>query len=40
MTFIDFFKMTTFIEFDRSLKTSIDFCKVCKCMNDFHRPLF
>ena len=40
MTFIDFFKMMTFIEFDRFLKTSLDFCRVCKCMDDFHRLLF
>ena len=40
MTFIDFFKMMTFIEFDRFLKTSIDFYRVCKyiCMTfiDFY----
>ena len=40
MTFIDFFKIMTFIEFDRCLKTSIDFCRVCKCMYDVHRLLF
>ena len=40
MTFIDFFKMMTFIEFDRFLKTFIDFCRVCKCMYDFRRLLF
>ena len=40
MTFIDFFKMMTFIEFDRFLKTFIDFCIVCKYMYDFHRFLF
>ena len=40
MTFIDFFKMMAFIEFDRFLKIFIDFCRVCKCMYDFHRLLF
>ena len=30
MIFIDFFKMITFIEFNRFLKTSIDFCRVCE----------
>ena len=40
MTFIEFFKMMTFIELDRFLKTSLDFCRVCKCMDDFHRLLF
>ena len=39
MTFIDFFKMMTFIEFDRFLKTSIDFFRVCKCIYDFHKLL-
>ena len=36
MAFIGFFKMMT-IEFDRVLKTSKDFCRVCKCMDDFYR---
>ena len=36
MTFIDIFKNMTFIELDRFLKISIDFCRVCKCMDDFH----
>ena len=40
MIFIDFFKMITFIEFDRFLKTYIDFCRVCKCIYDFHKLLF
>ena len=40
MTFIDFFKMMTFIEFDRFLKTFINFCKVYKCMYDFYKFLF
>ena len=40
MTFIDFFKMMTFIEFDIFLKTSIDFCSVCKCIYDFYKLLF
>ena len=40
MTFTDFFKMVTFIEFDIFLKTSINFCRVCKCINDFHKFLF
>ena len=40
MTFIDSFKMMTLIEFDRFLKTFIGFCRVCKCMNDFHALLF
>ena len=40
MTFIEFFKMMTFIEFDRFLKTFIDFYRVCKCMDDFHRLLY
>ena len=39
MTFINFLKMMTFIEFDRFLKTSIDFCKVCKCIDDFYKLL-
>ena len=39
MIFIEFFKMITFIEFDRFFKTSIDFYRVCKCMDDFHRLL-
>ena len=30
MTFIDFFKIMTFIDFDIFLKTSIGFCRVCK----------
>ena len=29
-----------FIEFDIFLKTSIDFCRICKCMYDFHKLLF
>ena len=33
------FKMI-FIEFDRYLKTFIDFYRVCKCMDDIHRLLF
>ena len=37
MTFIEFFKIMTFIEFDIFLKTYIDFCK---CINNFHRLLF
>ena len=40
MIFIDSFKMMIFIEFDRFLKTSIYFCRVCKCMYDFHIFLF
>ena len=43
MTFNDiyrFFKMMTFIEFDRFLKTFINFYRVCKCMNDFQRLLY
>ena len=40
MTFINFFKMMTFIEFDRFLNTYKDFCRVCKYMYDFHRLLF
>ena len=40
MTIIDFFKMMTFIDFDRFLKTSIDFCRVSKCIDDSHILLF
>ena len=40
MIVIDFFKMMTFIEFDKFLKTSINFCRVCKYIDDFHRLLF
>ena len=40
MTFIDCFKMMNFIVLDRFLKTSIDFCIVFKCMDDFHFLLF
>ena len=40
MTFIDIFKIMTFIECGRFLKTYIDFCRVCKCMYDFHILLF
>ena len=40
MTFINFCKMITFIEFDRFLKIYIDFYKVCKCMDDFQKLLF
>ena len=40
MIFIDFFKMMTFIEIDRFLKTSIDFCRVCKCIDYFYKLLF
>ena len=40
LTFIEFFKMMTFIEFDRFLNTLIDFCRVYKFINDFHRLLF
>ena len=32
--------MMTFIKFDRFLMTFIDFCRVCKCINDFHILLF
>ena len=39
MTFIDFFKMVTFIEFGRFLTTSIEFCRVCECIDDFHKLL-
>ena len=28
--------MTTSIVFDIFLKAFIDFCRVCKCINDFH----
>ena len=40
ITFIDLFKMMTFIKFDRFLKTFIDFYRVRKCIDDFHRLLF
>ena len=40
MTFIHFFKTMTFIEFDRFLRTSVNFCRVHKCIDDFHRFLF
>ena len=40
MIFVDFFKMMTFIEFDRFLKTFINFYRVCKCIDDFYRLLF
>ena len=40
MTFIDFFKMMIFIEFDIFLKTFIDFYKVCKYIDGFHRLFF
>ena len=36
MIFIDFFKMTTFIEFNRFLKTFIHFYRVCKCIIHFY----
>ena len=36
MIFINFFKVMTFIEFDRFLKTSVDICRVCKCIDDFY----
>ena len=40
MTFIDFFKMMTFIEFDRFLNTFINVCRICKYVDDFHGLLF
>ena len=40
MTFIFFFKMMTCIEFDIFLKTFIDFYRVCKYIDGFHRLLF
>ena len=40
MIFIDFFKMITFIEFNRFLKTSIEFVNNTKYIDDFHRFLF
>ena len=36
MIFIDFFKMMIFIEFDIFFKTFINFCRVCKYMDDFY----
>ena len=36
---INFFKWMTFKEFDIFLKTFINFCRVCKFMDDFHRLL-
>ena len=29
-----------FLEFDRLLKTFVDFYRICKCMNEFHKLLF
>ena len=39
MIFIGFFKIMTFIEFNRFLKNFTIFCKVCKYMDDFYRFL-
>ena len=39
MTFTDFFKIMIFIEFDRFLKTFINFYRVYKYMDDFYRFL-
>ena len=36
MTFIDLFKMMTFIEFDRFVKTSIEFVNVWMIFIDFY----
>ena len=39
MTFIDFFKMLNFIEFDRFLKNSVEFVNVFMTFIDFDRIL-
>ena len=37
---IDFLKLMTFIEFDRFLKIFLNFGRVCKFMDDFHKLLW